>query len=87
MSSQVSFKTTFVVTLVAFEEDKTFFESLSSPQKCICSYIGYICKKKTGVTASQVNKIGFVSLVVCSDLLDPKFSLSARQLKKGAGAE
>ena len=38
------------------------------------------------VTASQVNKIGFVSLVVCFDLPDPKFLLSARQLKKGAFA-
>ena len=36
------------------------------------------------VTASQVKKIGFISLVVCFDLLDPKSSLSARQLKKGA---
>ena len=37
------------------------------------------------VGAILVNKIGFISLVVCFHLLDPNFSLSARQLKEGAG--
>ena len=33
--------------------------------------------------ASQENRIGFVNLVVCFDLLGPKFLMRARQLKKG----
>ena len=33
--------------------------------------------------ASQENRIGFVNLVVCFDMLGPKFLMSARQLKKG----
>ena len=90
VSPQVSFKTKYQVTLVAFEEEKRFFGYLSSPQKCNRSYIGHRLQKNlpmSVVTASQVNKIGFISLLVCFDLLDPKSSLSARQLKKGAGAE
>ena len=30
------------------------------------------------------NRIGFIGLVVCFDLLDPKFLIRARRLKKGA---
>ena len=33
--------------------------------------------------ASQENRIGCVNLVVCFDMLGPKFLMSARQLKKG----
>ena len=33
--------------------------------------------------ASQENRIGFVNLVVCFDMLGPKFLMSAGQLKKG----
>ena len=68
---------TFVVTLGAFV--KCFCESLSFPQKCIRSYIGCIWSR-----ASQENRIRFVNLMVCFDLLSPKFLIMrARQLKKG----
>ena len=33
--------------------------------------------------ASQENRIGFISLVICFDLLGPKFLMRTRQLKKG----
>ena len=68
---------TFVVTLGAFV--KCFCESSSFPQKCIRSYIGCIWSR-----ASQENRIRFVNLMVCFDLLSPKFLIMrARQLKKG----
>ena len=77
---------TFVVTLGAFV--KCFCESSSFPQKCICSCNDCICKKPPNSQclwplASQENRIGFVNLVVCFDLLGPKFLMRARQLKKG----
>ena len=66
----------FVVTLGAFV--KCFCESSSFPQKCIRSYIGCIWS-----WASQENRIRFVNLMVCFDLLSPKFLIMrARQLKK-----
>lgn len=85
MIPQASYKNAFVVTLDAFVK-KRFCESLSFLQKCIRSYIGCIWKKNSQCQwslASQENRIGFVSLVVCFDLLGPKFLIMARQLKKG----
>ena len=82
---QPSHKNAFVVTLDAFVR-KHFCESSSCPQKCIRKYIGCICKKTTSQCqwslASHKIRIGFISLVVCFDLLGPKFLMSARQLKK-----
>ena len=68
---------TFIVTLDAFV--KKICESSSFLQKCIRSYIGCIWSR-----ASQENRIRFVNLMVCFDLLRPKFLIMrARQLKKG----
>ena len=68
---------TFVITLGAFV--KCFCESSSLPQKRICSYIGCMWSR-----ALQENRIRFVNLMVCFDLLSPKFLIMrARQLKKG----
>ena len=61
MSSQVFYKSVFIVTLVAFV--KTY--------QCLWSL------------AVQENRIEFINLVVCLDLLGPKFLMRARQLKKG----
>ena len=105
VSPQASFKSAFVVTMVAFVKNAFVIpqasykkcirsyigyiyicESSSCVQKCIRKYIGCICKKTTSQCqwslASHKIRIGFISLVVCFDLLGPKFLMIARQLKK-----
>ena len=83
VSPQVAFKSAFVVTLGAFVK-KSFFESSSCLHKCIRSNIGCICKKTSQCQWSLASQDGFVSLVVCFDLLGPKFLMRAGRLKKGA---
>ena len=86
VSPQVAFKSAFVVTLGAFVK-QVFFESSSCLHKCIRSNIGCICKKTSQCQWSLASQDGFVSLVVCFDLLGPKFLMRAGRLKKGAGEE
>jgi len=65
--------------------NRLFWESSSCLQKCIRNSIGCICKKTSQCQWSLASQDGFVSLVVCFDLLGPKFLMRAGRLKKGAG--
>ena len=65
--------------------EKMWFIKLPTENTFVVTLVAFV--KKTSQClwslASQESRIGFVNLVVCFDLLGPKFLMRARQLKKG----
>ena len=82
MIPQASHKNAFVVTLDALK--KVVSPQVFYKTAFVNTLVAFVKKNSQcqWPLPSHENRIGFIRLVVCFDLLGPKFLMSARQLKK-----
>ena len=83
VSPQVAFKSAFVVTLGAFVKKFFLSPQVAFTSAFVVTLVAF-AKKTSQCQWSLASQDGFVSLVVCFDLLGPKFLMRAGRLKKGA---